>query len=62
MSERTVQIEHKGQTVSGTYTLFGKLITVMSAYGFKTAQLSNTDPDVLARIMLRELMQEREED
>jgi hypothetical protein len=47
--------------VNGSYSVSAedKTITVKSPYGTKTTQIDGLRPEVLARIMLRELVQDR---
>jgi len=48
-------------TVHGSYSVSweDKTITVNSPYGSKTTQIGGLRPEVLAKIMLRELVQDR---
>jgi len=58
-----VSIEIDGKTYRGSYTVFGTDAPMMTVVGYddllgvtKTAQLGALSPEVLARIMLRELV------
>ena len=55
---REVSIEYKGKNYRATYTVEKKLITVGTLYGSKTTQVGNSPPELLAHIMLRELVDE----
>jgi len=48
-------------TLSGSYSVSegSKTVTVKSPYGSKTTQLSGLRPEVLAKIVLRELVQDK---
>ena len=48
-------------TVNGSYSVSweDKTITVKSPYGNKTTQIGGLRPEVLAKIMLRDLVQDR---
>ena len=48
-------------TLNGSYSVSegSKTLTVKSPYGSKTTQLGGLRPEVLARIMLRELVQDK---
>lgn len=56
-----VEIEFEGRVIKGFYSASNRMITVPSAQGSKTTQLgcSAAHPEVLAKVMLRELAQER---
>jgi hypothetical protein len=45
-----------GVTMSGTYSVEDGIITVTTALGTKSTQVADSPPEVLARIMLRELL------
>jgi hypothetical protein len=49
-------------TLNGSYSVSeeAKTVTVKSPYGNKTTQLGGLRPEVLAKTMLRELVQDRE--
>ena len=49
-------IEFEGRRVTGTYVVWNGFITVTSEAGIKQAELGRLPPDVLARLLLRELM------
>jgi hypothetical protein len=44
-----------GRVVHGIYGYSDRFITVKTELGSKTADLGNLNPEILARIMLREL-------
>jgi len=47
-----------GRVISGTYGYSDRYVTVKTALGSKTAQIGDSPPRVLARIILRELANE----
>jgi len=49
-------IEFEGRKVTGTYVVWSGWITVTSEDGSKQAELGRLPPDVLARLLLRELV------
>ena len=56
---RRVIISYEGRSVTGTYGISGKIITVVTAKGgSKTAQLGESPAETLAKMMLKELAQE----
>ena len=56
---KSASIEFEGRLVSGTYAVWDGFITVTSEAGTKKAQVGATPPYILARILLRELEQDR---
>jgi hypothetical protein len=58
-SERTdITIEMNGVTYGGWFETSRGLVTVHTLYGSKSTQTGNTPPEVLAKMMLRELVEE----
>jgi hypothetical protein len=51
----SVDVEYAGRTHYGRFVVEGKIIRVSYEGLQKTAQLGNSPPDLLAKIMLREL-------
>ena len=59
MEPNRIEIEYKGRKYVGRWrSASGRLIEVSSAYGSKTTQIGSTPGEILARTMLRELVQE----
>jgi hypothetical protein len=56
--KREVSIEYKGKTYNATYTVEKGIITVSTLYGKKATQVGGSPPESLARIMIRELVDE----
>jgi hypothetical protein len=59
VNQELVSIEFEGRMVSGTYTVRRGGITVTSDAGVKNAVVGRLEPNVLARMMLEELEQDR---
>ena len=57
---RVITIDYDGREVRGSFSVWGRTITVETAHGSKTTQLGGpaAKAEALARIMLRELAQE----
>lgn len=53
-----VSTEIDGKSYSGTYTVESKMVTVWTAMGRKTTQISGGSAPTLARLMLGELVRE----
>jgi hypothetical protein len=54
---RAVRIERHGVVHDGSYTISGPIITVSSpVLGSKTTQIGGSSPEVLAKIVLTELL------
>jgi len=53
-----VSTDINGKTYSGTYTVESKMVTVWTAMGQKTTQISGGAAQTLARLMLGELVRE----
>lgn len=56
--QNTVAIEVSGKTYTASYAVTKKIITVSTGLGSKSTQLGSLPPEHLARILLRELIQE----
>jgi len=56
LEQHAVWIEFEGRRVTGTYVVWDGWITVTSEAGIKQAELGRLPADVLARLLLRELM------
>jgi len=56
-SER-LEIEFEGETVIGWYKVIDGCVEVSSGHSSKATQVGRSPPEMLARIMLRELVQE----
>ncbi len=56
--KNTVAIEVNGKTHMAFYVVAKKIITVSTGLGSKSTQLGSLPPEHLARILLRELIQE----
>lgn len=52
-----VECEYEGKTYSGTYEVTRGMLTVSWLYGSKSAT-PGSRPDILARLMLRELIED----
>lgn len=53
-----ISTEIGGKTYSGTFTVESKTVTVWTAMGHKTTQISGGSAATLARLMLGELVRE----
>ena len=53
-----VNVEVDGRTYRGQYSLVSKVITVNADMGSKKTQLGGHKPEVLAQMLLRELVRE----
>ncbi len=58
MTSGTVELESNGKTYHATWRVDGRTQHVSTAMGQKTTQVGGTPPHILARVMLRELVQE----
>lgn len=54
----TVEIEYRGRTYAGRYSIKARMITVDSEYGSKTTQVGNTPVEAIAKQLLREIIRE----
>ena len=57
--KREISIEIEGKVYVADYELISKVLTVNSSLGSKSTQLGGMAPESLARILLRELVQEK---
>ena len=55
VNQRSITIEHKGRTLSGTYVVWHGAIIVTSGLVSKSALIGGSSPEALARIILREI-------
>jgi hypothetical protein len=55
--EDEVTIERDGRAYTGRYRARDDMVTVTSEHGERSVRLAGSAPDVLARMMLRELVQ-----
>ncbi|WP_330481921.1 hypothetical protein [Tumidithrix elongata] len=53
---RQVSIEINGQIYNGSYTVVSDIITVSYKMEKETTQVGGTPPDILARVLLSELV------
>lgn len=53
-----IEMQYNGNTYSAEYTIEGGMITVSGNGGSKTTQVGGTPEDTLARMLLRELINE----
>lgn len=55
---KTISIEVNGQTITGTYTVEGATVTVstINGIGIKSARVGSMGAEALAKILLRELV------
>jgi hypothetical protein len=54
--QHAVLIEVDGRRIAGTYVVWDGWITVTSAFGIKQADLGRLPADLLARLLVRELV------
>jgi hypothetical protein len=52
-----ITIEYSGNTYRGSYRVDGEMIYVTSDFGDRWATLGNSPPELIARIVLRELVE-----
>lgn len=57
---RTIQIDHNNKKVSGTFLLSGDMITVFHGSKIRSTQLGGALPEILARLMLSEILREKD--
>ena len=55
VNRQPITVEHKGRVLTGTYVIWHGTVTVTSGLVSKSALVGRLLPQVLARIMLREL-------
>jgi hypothetical protein len=54
-----ISIKIDGRTISGGWSVIRGMVTVVTSTGAsKTTKVGGSDPEILARIMLRELFQD----
>ena len=53
-----IAVEIDGNYCLGSYIEKGGMVIVSSSYGTRSTQIGRSPPDTLARMMLRELVQE----
>jgi hypothetical protein len=60
MADQTISIERNGHTYSGTFSVEKGMVRVSSGYGpgSETIQVGGSPPDVIARILLSEMIAE----
>ena len=56
---REITDVYGGKITKASYRLSGRMVTVRTSFGNKTAQISGDTPDRLARTLLRELVEKR---
>lgn len=56
----TFTFEHAGKPHSGTFTIQSKMIHVSTAWGKKAAELGGVPALTMARMVARELIQDRQ--
>jgi hypothetical protein len=56
---KPVEIKVHGRKVRGTYYVENGIVTVTSLYGEKSKQVGNSSPESIARLLLRNLHDER---
>jgi hypothetical protein len=62
MNGNEISVEINGKIYRGSCSIRGRVITVSSAYGQKSTQIGNSHPDVLAKMLLRELVRDSKTD
>jgi len=53
-----VQIEHKGRTYRGRYSIVGSVVTVTWSLQSRSTRIGGSAPAVLAKMLLKELIRE----
>jgi len=51
-----VEIEFEGKNYKGSYTIKSKMVHVTSAHGSKSTQVGASPPDLIARMLLRNIL------
>lgn len=63
LNQHQVTVEIDGHRITGTYSVWDGMITVSTIHGSKTTQVSGSGSEIalkwLARIMMRELAQDK---
>jgi hypothetical protein len=57
MAQATISVTIDGTTYPATYELKGGIVTVRTDIGTKFALMGNNLPDIIARVLLRELIE-----
>ncbi len=57
MAQATVSITIDGVTYPATYELKRGVVTVQTDIGIRSAPMGNSSPDIIARMLLRELIE-----
>ena len=57
MAQATVSVTIEGTTYPATYELKRGVVTVRTDIGTRSALMGNSPPDVVARMLLRELIE-----
>jgi len=58
-ADREVQIEYKGKTYRGRYSVTGSVVTVTWSLESRSTQVGGSAPAVLARMLLKELIRDQ---
>ena len=57
MAQATISVTIEGTTYPAVYELKRGTITIRTDIGTRSARISNSPPDIVARMLLRELIQ-----
>lgn len=57
-----VSIELNGKTYDGSYSVSGGMITVSGPYGSRRTQVGGSPPDMLARMLLAEIVHQNKDE
>jgi hypothetical protein len=57
MAQATISVTVDGATYPAAYELKQGIVTVRAAIGTKSASLGNSSPSIVARMLLRELIE-----
>ena len=55
-----ITVEYQGKSYTGSYTTSDGMVHVSCGTGSKSTQIGQTPPVVLARLLIRELVQEQQ--
>lgn len=55
---KTVTVTTKGKSLVGFYRINKKVLTVISTLGQKSSKLKGTSPEITAKVLLKELLEE----
>jgi hypothetical protein len=58
-ADHEVQVEHKGKTYRGRYSVTGSVVTVTWSLLSRSTQIGGSAPAVLARMLLKELIRDQ---